>query len=116
MLHTILMSFSPADEETCSNEESLNEESQCESSEDVENIDPSWCEGSPLKRKRFFVYENDRTLDPTYNIVEKYETIKNDRQSYVKEWMRRRRLKEEDGAGFDNSDFDASFKKDEVAS
>ncbi len=62
-------SHHPADEEDCSYEESSGK-CEYESSSDEEDRDwYEWPNGNPLERKRFFIFENDRTLDPKYNMV-----------------------------------------------
>ena len=77
----------------------MSSESQCESSDDEEDddwFDHTQFRGNPLNRKRFFAFENDRTLNPMYNIGDEYMAVRNERRHYVTErcyWIHRKELK-----------------------
>ena len=94
-----------------------------ESSSDEEDDD--WYEypnGNPNDRKRYFVFENDRTLDPRYNMVNTYEEIKVEIKSYISVRLQRMEIEEEERVGLPGFEplptknhYDSSFSDDEEA-
>ena len=58
--------------------------------------DEKVCAGNPMTRKHYFVYENDRTLDPQYNMADTYRNIADDRLNYALGRMWRSELKHPD--------------------
>ena len=97
------------------------EEAKCVSKYESSS-EKTWHDGSPLDRKRFFVFENDRTLDPKYNMVGAYKEMKAEINTYVTERLRRMEIEEEERAGYPGFDpllikhhYDSTFSDDEEA-
>ena len=76
------------------------------SDEDDDDDDYCYPEGNPLERKRFFVFENDRTYDIDYNMVQEYQAIRDKADAYTKETMKRLQIK---------GHFDITFSDNEEA-
>ena len=106
-------------------EEAMYAQTTCQDESSSDDEDRDWYQypdGNPNDRKGFFVFENDRTLDPKYNMAGAYEDMKTEIQSYITTRLERMEIEEEERAGFPGFDplpikhhYDLTFSDDEEA-